>query len=201
MPGWHRIWLCAGLSQLQSGVASHAVCEVQPGTSSANEQLTAVGIDGGESVVLDLLEAWPAASAESGQSSAAHAVSHQADSGTPLEPGITPDPTVQHAADDEDRGVAARQQSPPPEVRSHLVPTVCTLEGLAGRRRWAVHPLARHTLGDLLRQPHAAESQILHDAGGRLLMYQLLSGLGELHSAAKWHGRLTPEHLPLTRDG
>ena len=60
----------------------------------------------------------------------------------------------------------------------------------------------RHTtLGDLLRQSDAVESQLLRDDGGRLLMYQLLSGLAELHSAARWHGRLTPEHLPLTRDG
>ena len=191
----------AGLSQLQFGVASHAVCEVQAGLLCVNQQLTAAGINGGERVVLELVKASPAASADTGQSQTAHDISQENDHEAAVESEATTDRMVQHAADTVDRVTAACQQPPVPEVRSNLVPTLCTLEGRAGQRRWAVQPFGPYTLGDLLRDPAAAESQLLRDDGGRLLMYQLMSGLVELHSAAKWHGRLTPEHLPLTRDG
>ena len=149
--------------------------------------------------MLALLESGPASPADTGHSPTAHGEHPE----TLLGPEVTPDVAALHGADTTHGDVAACRQSqqPLPEVRSNLVPTLCTLEGPVERRTWAVHPLAPHTLGDLLRQSDAVESQLLRDDGGRLLMYQLLSGLAELHSAARWHGRLTPEHLPLTRDG
>ena len=145
-----------------------------------------------------------AASANSSQPDAARDIRHEESSGTAYSICLVPDGTAEQAGDAHQISAPPPAVQPPsllPEIRSNIVPTLCTLDGQSGRRRWAVQPLAPYTLGDLLRQPASAEAQILHDGGGQLLLYQLVSGLAELHSAGKWHGRLGPEHVLLTRDG
>ena len=148
----------------------------------------------GESIILEWLGA-----ASADKPPAAHAISRKETSHTEPVTEKPPAGAAQQAADAPCSAAAAKP--PAAALRSNIVPTLCTLEGLCSGRRWAVHALASHTLGDLLRQPDAAEAQVLWDDGGRLLLYQLLSGLVELHGAGTSHGRLTPEHLPLTRDG
>ena len=163
-------------------------------------KLAAAGISGGESVVLELIDA-QLASAD--QPPAAPAIGREENWQMMSATEVPPNGAVQQAADAPCNVTAATLQPvpPPPAVRSNLVPTLCTLEGRCSRRRWSVQPMAPHTLGDVLRQPAAMEARQMWDGGGQLFLYQLLSGLAELHAAGKHHGRLDPEHLLLTRDG
>ena len=192
----------AGLSQLQVGSISQAVCEVQHSPLGTAQQLAALGT-GGESVIVELLSLPPAASAEVCRSSSAQTTSVEHGS-VPADIAETRGQMMaEHSADTDSNGADSRQQPrvpQPSDVRSNLAPTLCTIEGAHSGRRWAVHPVAPHTLGDLLRQPAAAEADLLRDNAGRLLLFQLLSGVAELHADGRWHGCLTPEHVLLTRD-
>jgi hypothetical protein len=183
-------------------MASQAVCEVQHRPVGTAQQLAVLDTPG-ESLIVELLSPPPAAIAEVCRLSSAQTTSVEGETLAAPIVGTEGQGKSEQLADNDGDGANPLQQlhvPQPPEVRSNLAPTLCTVSGPESRRRWAVHPVAPHTLGDLLRQPAAAEADLLHDDAGRLLLFQLLSGIAELHAAGRWHGCLTPEHVLLTRD-
>ena len=181
--------------------ASQAVCEIE--NVDSGQELAECGIIG-ERIVAELLGPPPTELAEACRPSSTQATSLQHGTASAPNAGTGGQATAQHPADNDSDSANLPEQpriQQQPGVRSTLVPTLFTIQAPQSQRRWALHPLAPHTLGDLLRQPTAAEAGLLRGDGGRLLLFQLLSGIAELHASARWHGCLTPEHVLLTRDG
>jgi hypothetical protein len=81
--------------------------------------------------------------------------------------------------------------------RPNLVPPLATVVSPDGERVYVAYPYLPHCAEDVLRFSPAA---LADDISVRLMLYEVLHGLGALHGLGLHHGGVSPARVLLTED-